>query len=348
MTDNVIYEDTLSIIEELKDLLPKISGKTILISGGAGFLGRYILEVLNNINQRYLKEQCRIIVVDNFITGIKFSIKESKNLILIERDIKYPLNIDEKIDYILHAAGIASPVFYSKYPLETIDVNTLGTKNILELALDKKVKSIVHFSSSEIYGDPDPKFIPTPETYNGNVSCTGLRACYDESKRLAETLCMTYFRKYQLPIKIVRLFNVYGPGLRKDDGRVVSSFIFNALNKKDIEMFTGNSTRAFCYISDAVIGILRLLFSDLNGEVVNIGNPTEEITISELAKKIINKFDNQIKLITHDAVGVYNKDNPKRRCPDIKKAQNLLGYQPKINLDQGLDKFIRWAKENWK
>ena len=347
MKNNVIPEDMQKIAEDLKDLLPNLSGKTILITGGAGFLGRYILSFLTFINQGVLSAPCKIICVDNFITGVKSMVDENNNLVMIQQDIKEPLKINEKVDYILHAAGIAAPAFYSKFPLETIDVTTLGTRNILELAVGKKVNSMVFFSSSEVYGDPDPKFIPTSETYNGNVSCTGLRACYDESKRLAETLCVTYFRKFNLPVKTIRIFNVYGPGLRRDDARVVPSFVSDALYKKDIVILTDNSTRAFCYISDIVDGIFRLLFSNLNGESVNVGNPNEEISMIDLAGKIVKKFNNQVKVMNRPPSGVYGKDNPKRRCPDIKKAEDFLGYRPKVDLDGGLDNFISWARDNW-
>lgn len=345
--NSIIESDAKEIADSLQDLLHNLSGKTILVTGGAGFLGRYILSFLNYINQVKLDKPCRILCVDNFITGIKSTMEENKNLVIIQHDIRKPLEVSENIDYILHAAGIASPAFYSKFPMETIAVTTYGTNNILELAKEKKVKSMVFFSSSEIYGDPDPKFIPTPETYNGNVSCTGPRACYDESKRLGETLCMTYFRQYGVPVKIVRIFNVYGPGLRVDDERVLPSFVSRALKGEDMIIRTSGSTRAFCYITDIINGIFRLLFSKYNGEPTNIGNPNEEISMLELAIKVKHLLGNKINVKEEKAEGVYGESNPKRRCPDISKAEKLLNYSPKVDLNNGLNRFVEWAKTEW-
>lgn len=347
MEDTVVQNDIKEIAKSLTDVLPKLSGKTILITGGAGFLGRYILKLLNYINKENLEKPCKVICIDNFITGIKDVLQETSNFTFIQSDIRNQINIEEDIDYILHAAGIASPAFYSKFPMETIEVTTYGTDNVLKLANEKKIKSIVYFSSSEIYGDPDTKFIPTAETYNGNVSCTGPRACYDESKRLGETLCMTYYRKYDVPVKIIRIFNVYGPGLRRDDERVIPSFVNKAIKGEDIIIRTKNSTRAFCYITDIIDGIFRLLFSDLNGEAVNVGNPVEEIDMISVATKIKKLFYDKIDIKEEKAEGVYGESNPKRRCPNITKAIKLLGYTPKVNFDEGLKRFINWANEWW-
>src|SRR3989344_9154390 len=201
MNNKIIKEDIENIVKDIGELSRKFSGKTVLISGGAGFLGKYLVWTLDYLNKNVLEEPCKIIIVDNFITGLRDVLEESENIKMIEQDITEPISIEENIDYILHAASIAAPLFYNKYKLETIDVGFIGTKNILELAKEKKVESFLFFSTSEIYGNPDSKFIPTPETYFGNVSCTGPRAAYDEPKRIGETLCMTCAGMYNLPIK---------------------------------------------------------------------------------------------------------------------------------------------------
>ena len=209
----IVQKDVAKIVKDIGKEAKQLSGKTILITGGAGFLGSYFLAVFEELNRMLLKNPCKVICVDNYITG------ESKNIlgditdrsfIFKKHDVSKPFRISGKIDYIIHAAGIASPVYYMKHPLETIEVATKGTQNMLELARFKKVKTFVFFSSSEIYGDPHPKHIPTSETHRGQVSSIGPRACYDESKRLGETLCMTYFRLYNTPIRIIRPFNVMG------------------------------------------------------------------------------------------------------------------------------------------
>src|SRR3989338_420619 len=253
------------------------------------------------------------------------------------------------IDYIIHAAGLASPVFYRKYPLETIDVTISGTKNLMELACHKNTKSFLLFSSSEIYGDPDPKYVPTPETYRGNVSSIGPRACYDESKRLAETIGMVYYEFYGVPVKIVRPFNVYGPGMKPDDRRVIPAFLSSALSGNPLPVHDrGNQTRTFCYISDAVTGFLQVLISKKGGEVYNVGNDQEEITMKDLArmvKQIMPEQDVQMKLIEYPAG--YPADEPQRRCPDLEKIRYELGYHTKINLETGLKRTLKWYQDSF-
>lgn len=347
MKNKIILEDIETIGNDLRPYSYKLSGKTLLITGGAGFIGRYILLIIGFLNKNVLDRPCKVICVDNFITGIKNSALEGPHLTLIQHDVRVPLKIEEKIDFIIHAAGIASPVYYNKFKLETIEVGTIGTKNMLELAKEKNVESFLFFSSSEIYGDPDPKFVPTPETYNGNVSCTGPRACYDESKRLGETLCTVYFQLYRLPIKIVRPFNVYGPGMRLDDYRVIPNFVSNALKNNTLVVYgDGGNTRTFCYITDAITGFLKVLLSDHNGEVFNIGNENEEISMSELATLVAIIFDNKVKINKLDKPNeIYANTNPKRRCPDLTKSKKLLGYNAKVDLKTGLERYIEWARE---
>jgi len=347
--NRVIEEDIRNIANDIEPDSSKLSGKTLLITGGAGFLGRYFLLTLDYLNKNSLKEPCKVVCVDNFLTGLKNLKIENSNLTLINHDVRTPLKIDENIDYIIHAAGIGSPVFYNQFKIETIEAGTIGTRNMLDLAREKNVESFLFFSSSEVYGDPDPRFVPTPETYNGNVSSIGPRAVYDESKRLGETLCVTYFQLYKVPVKIVRPFNVYGPGMRLDDYRVIPNFVVNALKGNTIPVYgTGQNTRTFCYVSDAIAGFLKVLLSDHNGEVFNVGNPEGEIGMLDLAEIVAGIFGNIIK--TENRIGpneTYMSADPKRRCPDINKIRNLVDYNPRINLENGLKRFVEWAKEEY-
>lgn len=344
----IISEDIRNIAEELRDVSAQFSGKTILIAGGAGFLGRYLVLTLDYLNKNILSKPCKIIVLDNFISGVPEAVTSNENVKLIQQDISKPFSINEPIDYILHAASIASPIFYNKFRLETIDVGFLGTRNLLELAREKNVESFMFFSSSEIYGNPDPKFIPTNEEYLGNVSCIGPRACYDEPKRIGETLCMTYADIHNLPVKIIRPFNIFGPGMRLDDGRVVSNFVVSALKGEKIPIYgAGTHTRTFCYISDSIVGIYKILLSNHNREAFNIGTDGQEIQMRHLAEIVHGLVENDYSKL-HNLEGpseVYTHADPNRRCPDLTKIRNLIGYRPKVSLIAGLKRFIAWAKE---
>ncbi|MBW2977066.1 NAD-dependent epimerase/dehydratase family protein [Candidatus Woesearchaeota archaeon] len=347
MKSRIIQEDIENIAKDIAADATAFSGKTVLITGGAGFLGNYFIGVFDFLNKNILDTPCKIISVDNFITGVRYNIEEDPNFRAIRHNIKDPLKINENVDYIIHAAGIASPKFYREFKIETIDVATLGTKNMLEIAKEKKIKSMLFFSSSEVYGDPDPNFIPTPETYFGNVSCIGPRSNYDESKRLGETLCIAYFETYSIPVKVVRPFNVFGPGMRLDDYRVIPNFVSNALRGKPIPVYgSGNNTRTFCYIKDAMTEFFKVLLSDYNGEAFNIGNENDEINMETLACIVAENFDSKPKIENipgpNDA---YASADPKRRCPNLTKMKTKLNYTPKVDLKAGVKRFIQWAKE---
>ncbi len=337
---SIIESDLLEITETIKHILSKLEGKSILIAGAAGFLPSYIVHTLAYANAYLFKKPAKIICLDNFRTGVakRLSFWQGRSDIkFISCDISKKVKISDNIDYIIHGASIASPVWYRQFPLETIDVNVYGTRRLLDLARSNSLAGFLYMSSSEIYGDPFGRFIPTKENYWGNVSSTGPRACYDESKRLAETLCMVYFRNFGVPVKIVRPFNVYGPGLRLDDGRVVPDFIKNALEKKPITIFSsGKITRSFCYISDAVSAMLILLTSDTAGEAFNVGND-EEITITRLAKTV-DKAAGGISGIIYkkNSDQVYLTDNPKRRLPNLKKIKKAIKWVPKVSLSEGI------------
>ncbi len=348
MNHPIIKEDVKNIVNSLGQLTKKLEGKTILITGGAGFLGKYLVLTLEYLNQSILNQPCKIIILDNFIVGLKGVLEENENTKIIQQDISKPFTIPDSIDYIFHAASIAAPLFYKKFQMETIDVGFLGTRNILELAREKNVKSFLFFSTSEVYGNPSPENIPTKETYLGNVSCFGPRASYDEPKRIGETLCVTYADLYKVPVKIVRPFNVYGPGMRLDDGRGAINFVIAALKGEKIPVYgDGRNTRTWCYISDATTGFFQVLLSDINKEIYNIGCDDQEIEMRHLAQLVAG-------LVKHENVQIHNVEGPNeayskadvsRRCPDLTKIRTSLGYVPRINLVAGLKRFIDWAED---
>lgn len=345
----IIEEDIKNIVKLIGKDSFKLEGKIVLISGGAGFLGSYFILTFDYLNKSVLKKPCKVISIDNYITGKKREALDNvdwKNVKFIKGDVTKKINLKGNIDFIIHAAGLASPVYYHKYPIETIESAIFGAKNLLEIAKNKNIKSFLYFSSSEIYGDPDPKHVPTKEDYTGNVSPIGPRACYDESKRVGETLCMVYYNKYNTPTKIVRPFNVYGPGMFPDDYRVISTFISKALKGSSLTIHDkGQQTRTFCYISDAIAGFLKVLLSSKNGEVYNVGNDKNEITIYNLAKLVSKIFDNKIKLEKVRYPKNYPQNEPKRRRPDLTKIKKQLNYSAKIQLEEGLKRTIEWYKE---
>lgn len=345
----IIVEDLSIIAKGIEKEARALEGKVLLISGGAGFLGSYIVGAIHTLNKSFFKKPCRVLSFDNYITAPKKSFLaeiKDKNIKYLRTDVTKKFKIKGPVDYIIHAAGIASPVFYRKSPIQTIEAAVFGAKNLLELARQKKAKSFLFFSSSEIYGDPSPDFIPTPETYRGNVSCTGPRACYDESKRLAETLCLDYHRVYGIPVKIVRPFNVYGAGMRLDDPRVIPTFISKGLRGQPLPVHgTGNQTRTFCYISDATIGFLKVLLSRKNGEIYNVGFDDEEMSMRVLAETTINTLRNKATIQLVDYPKIYPADEPKRRCPDLTKIKKGLGYKPDVDFKMGFERTACWFKD---
>ena len=349
----IVLEDLGVITQALQPELEKLAGKTVLITGGSGFIGNYLVGTLLHLNQTRLRNHhVKIVSVDNLLIGSKRPLMGLKNydkFKFIQHDVIKPFSFRGKVDYVIHAAGIASPVYYRKYPLETIEVGTTGTKNFLDLARQKGANKFLFFSSSEIYGDPHPDYVPTPETYTGNVSSVGPRACYDESKRLAETLCITYHQIYQVPAKIVRLFNVYGPGMKHTDYRVIPTFIYRGLKKRSLPVHDrGIQTRTFCYITDALTGMLKVLISGRPGEVYNIGNTTPEISMHDLALIVARLIDNGVKPRRKQYPATYPAGEPQRRCPDIAKISHELKYAPRVSLESGLKKTIVWFKDYYK
>ena len=307
--------------------------KTVLITGGAGFVGSHFCEYL-------LKKGYRVICMDNLITGRHSNVQHllaNKNFVFLKHDVSKHISVDEPLDYVLHFASPASPIDYQKIPIQTLKVGSLGTHNCLGLALAKKAVFMLA-STSEVYGDP--LVHPQPESYYGNVNCVGVRGCYDESKRFSEALAMAYHRIHNVPVRIARIFNTYGPFMRMDDGRVVPAFISQAMNNEPLTVFgDGKQTRSFCYVDDEIEGLYRLMIRDIN-EPVNIGNQ-KEFTVLELAQKVIVLTGSTSKIVYKPLP----EDDPKVRQPDITKARKLLKWEPKISLDDGLRRTIAWAKE---
>ena len=248
------------------------------------------------------------------------------------------------LHHIIHMAGIASPSYYAKYPLETIDVAVKGTRNLLNIARQHdELESFLYFSSSEIYGDA--REVPTPETYKGNVSCLGPRACYDESKRLGETLCGVYHQQYGVPVRITRPFNVFGLGMSHDDRRVIPMFTYEAIHSRPLPVFrNGMQTRTFCWVSDALEGFLKVMLHGVPGEAYNIGNPNNEISMRDLALLFKELYPFKLTWRLDPYPNTYPQDEPLRRCPDISKAIAHCDYFPRVTLEQGVDNFIRWAR----
>jgi UDP-glucuronate decarboxylase len=358
----VVNSDLDYMLGNLAGEFSRLAGKKILITGGAGFLGYYFVLLIDQWNKSVQQDKKILITVyDNFMRGIQDWLKHLGNneyINTVQRDIVKP--VDDTIgsfEYIIHAASIASPIYYRKYPIETMDANVQGVRNLLEYARHqiekrKPVEGFLFFSTSEIYGDPDSGNIPTPETYRGNVSCTGPRACYDESKRYGETLCVNFARQYGIPVTIARPFNNYGPGLKITDKRVIPDFANNILKNNDIVMYSdGKPTRTFCYVADAIVGYYKILTRGRAGEAYNIGVSEPEISMTELAELMASIASEEfgytgtvVHRISEDAE--YLTDNPNRRCPDIGKAGKELGYVPNISLQDGLRKTLLWYRED--
>jgi UDP-glucuronate decarboxylase len=340
----MLQKDVEEIARRLKDIGPAFSGKTIVITGGRGFLGRYFTRALAELNKS-LPKPCEIDVVDNLITAGKEGTKDEAlpNVTFHQHDIIKPYIPKGHVDFVIHAAGIASPFYYRAYPLETLEVAVSGTKNMLELAKAQQSR-MIFFSSSEIYGDPDPKCVPIEESYRGNVACQGPRACYDESKRLGETLCHIYHTRFGVSVSAIRPFNVYGPGMQESDYRVLPNFASRIKAGAPLHVYgSGVQTRTFCYITDAIVGFLQCLVSGIPGESYNIGNPDPEISMIELAARIEKVLGRKINYITATYPDSYPGDEPQRRCPDIRKARLQLKYDPQVDLDEGLRRFFAWT-----
>lgn len=352
MINSIIKEDVENIIERLGDGINEFSGKTILITGSSGLIGGYLLETLAYLNsEKKISKPLKIIGLQKS----KIKKKSRFGYLLGRRDVKFisqnaakPYPGKEKIDFIIHSAGMSAPASFLADPLGTIDVNVEGIRWILEYGRKNKVESILYMSSGEIYGNPTSENIPTPETYNGNVSTLDPRSCYTSSKRLAETLCKIYFEEFNIPVKIVRPFIIYGPGLLSTDKRVMAQFIKSGLEKKPIEMMNeGKDTRSYCYVADAAEAFLKILVSDKNGEVFNVASDKEEVSIRDLAELThkICLIKEKVKVKKSNDKSI--KGAPNRVLPDISKIKNEFNFNPEVGIEKGLRRTIEWNKTTW-
>jgi nucleoside-diphosphate-sugar epimerase len=349
-------EDADYILDVIGENLLKLSGSTFLITGAAGFLGFNFLNCLVRWNEISVGSKVKIIACDNFFRGrpIWITRLEADGAIeVLEHDItkELPANL-RCIDFIIHAASVASPIYYREFPIETMDANVIGLRRVLDYSVSSSLKGLLYFSTSEIYGDPPTDKIPTTEEYRGYVSCTGPRACYDESKRFGETLCVAFNKVHSVPVSVARPFNNYGPGLKLSDGRVIPDFCRDMLQGKDLVLLSdGSPTRTFCYVSDAIIGYMLILFKGRRGEAYNIGTETPELSMLALAQtistqgKLLLGYKGSVKFGESRDIS-YLTDNPKRRCPDIGKAKRDLGYSPRMGLTEGISRSIKWYSEN--
>jgi nucleoside-diphosphate-sugar epimerase len=354
----VVRDDLQTICERVRPDLHRLGGKRVLITGGGGFLGYYFVQALLYWNDSARQaDRTHVTVIDNYIRGVPAwlaALTPRPDLELIAHDVtrQLPAGLGP-FHYVIHAASIASPVFYRQYPLETMDSNVNGLRMLLEQSKDgwgssESIDGFLFFSTSEIYGDPPPEQIPTPEDFRGNVSCTGPRACYDESKRYGETLSVIFAERFGLPIKIVRPFNNYGPGLRLDDRRVIADFARDILAGDDIVLLSdGSPTRTFCYVADAVVGYIQALVRGRSGHAYNIGAEEPEVSVTELAHRLVRVGKDVCGYggrVVHgrDNDPRYLTDNPARRCPSTHKARTELGFSSEIGLDEGLRRTLSW------
>ena len=338
-------EDIDEVVERIKGPAQDFAGKTILLTGGRGFLGRYFMEVFDKLNQDILEKPAQLIVLDNLITAGEegAQIPEHDHMEFVQHDVIKPFDYDGKLDYVIHAAGIASPFYYRAYPMATLEVAITGTRNMLELA-EKSDARFSFFSSSEIYGDPDAKHVPMQESYRGNVSCQGPRACYDESKRVGETLCYIFHTQNGTKTNTIRPFNVFGPGMQETDYRVLPNFASRIKSGKPLHVYgDGTQTRTFCYITDALVGFFLVILKGVPGEAYNIGNPKPEVSMIDLAEALKNVSKSEIKYDLIEYPDSYPADEPMRRSPDIRKAHLQLGFEPVVEFEDGLARFLTWS-----
>ncbi len=359
---DLLHDDLETLCIDLQSEFAQMGGGRLLVTGGGGFLGYYLIQAVLHWNDtRAAGARIKTVVYDNYVRGVPEwleALRKHPDLELVRQDMIQPLPADMgHFDYIVHAAGIASPMYYRAQPLKCIDANINGLRNLLDYAVAERVagrpvKAFLFYSSSEIYGDPAADSIPTPETYRGNVSCTGPRACYDESKRFGETLCVVFTQQHAIPTKIARPFNNYGPGLKISDKRVISDFAREVIAGRDIVMYSdGKPTRTFCYSADSITGYYKVLVRGHPGEPYNIGTEKPEISMNELAERIIatagELFGYGGKLVRKpNPEANYLVDNPNRRCPNIDKSRSQLGYNPTISIDEGLRRAMIWYFHN--
>lgn len=367
LADRVRDEDLDIVTGELETELRRMSGARLLITGGAGFLGYYLVQVPLRWNDRHPDgPPIAVTVYDNWIRGVPDwlgGLEGRPDLTVETFDLREPLpaafdpDAPDGFAWIIHAAGIATPQYYRAHPLATMDANITGLRNLLDyararIAAGHPVGGFLFYSSSEIYGDPDAAAIPTPESYRGFVSCTGPRACYDESKRYGETLCVVFAQQYGVPVRMARPFNNFGPGMKITDGRVVADLCRDVLaGRNPALMSDGSPTRTFCYASDAITGYYRALLLGGDGEPYNVGTATPEVSMRELAEAMARLgrelFGRDLRVDHRASVEAdYLVDNPNRRCPDTTKSREQIGYSARVGFEEGLRRTLLWYAGN--
>ncbi len=346
----IIKTDIESILTRVGSKVELFAGKNILITGASGLIGSYLVETLAYLNgEKKLSKACSIICLQKrkiTKTSRLGYLLHRDDIHFIQHNASEMYSPDKSIDYFIHSAGMSAPAFFLEDPLGTIDVNVNGIRWILEYARNNPVSSILYMSSGEIYGNPPQEYIPTPETYAGNVSTIDPRACYTSSKRLAETLCNVYFKKYNVPVKIARPFIVYGPGLYITDRRVMADFIRSGLERKPIEMMTeGKDTRSYCYVADATVAFINMLLSSKNGEIFNVASDKENVSIHDLAVLVhtICHIKEPVRIKQQDST--FLKGAPNKVMPDITKLRKTFGYVPEIGIEEGLRRTIEWNRQ---
>jgi UDP-glucuronate decarboxylase len=354
--ERVRDEDLALIVDRLGHELAEMAGGRLLVTGGAGFLGYYLVLAAVAANDARGAAPIHVTVWDNYMRGVPAwlgALSARPDVDVVTHDVRHPLPTGiAPFDYIIHAAGIASPTYYRLHPLETMDANIGGLRALLDFAAATRPRGFLFFSSSEIYGDPPPDAIPTPETYRGNVSCTGPRACYDESKRYGETLCVTFAHQYGVHVTMARPFNNYGPGMKITDGRVIADFCRNVVAGEDIVMHSdGSPTRTYCYVADAVVGYYKVLVRGRVGEPYNVGTDGPEISVADLAERIAAAGRETLGYggnVVHrpSPEDAYLEDNPNRRCPSLAKTRADVAYEPIVALDEGLRRTLLWYAGN--
>ena len=342
--EQIVEQDVVRILQQIANFKAKIEGKTFIVSGGAGFLGSWFSEVA-------LKFGASVICIDNLIVSTKENIAKLEKLsrfTFIHGAIE-AVSLPTGADYVVHMASIASPPLYQKHPIETLNAAVLGSVKLLEYSRQNAVKAYLLTSTSEVYGNPPDEYIPTAEEYPGNVHSYGPRSMYDESKRVEEAYCFAYQR--EVPLRIARIFNTYGPKVDAKNpslyGRALIKFVNQAIHNQAITVYDeGSATRSFCYITDQIVGLYKLLFTEqIDGEVVNIGND-KEVSIRELATKIQAISGTSSEIVLNSPPEYDLEHDPRRRRPDMSKARSLLGFHPSVSLDEGLRRTIEWTRRS--
>lgn len=340
--NKIIQEDVTHIIANFNDW-SRFKNKTVLISGANGFLPAYLVETFMALDEAY-NTKVIALVRNRQKAEVRFQhLLNNPRLTFVVQDVTAPLSIEEKVDFIIHAASQASPKYYKTDPVGTLSANVLGTMNLIELARKHNVESFLFFSSGEVYGEVKAEDIPIKEDTFGYLNCANVRACYGESKRMGENICVSYNVQYGVPAKIVRPFHTYGPGMALDDGRVFADFVANVVNRQDIVMMSdGSAIRPFCYLRDATLGFLTVLIKGENGQAYNMGNPNEEHSIMELAEVMVGLYPEfGLKVVKNIPIADanYMKSPILRNSPDIDKISRL-GWVPEVTVHEGFKRTV--------